>query len=365
MTTEGRRITERDVQAVKDRVNIVDLVGKFTAVKKRGRDYWGCCPFHGERTPSFRVREKAGDYKCFACGAKGDAIDFARHVYSLDFAQAVRTLAGGYGLSLDDEAAVKAAADRRRDADARRQAEQAAEAARSSAVALETWQLAYRDLTTGPADPYLRGRGVDPGRLPMAARAVGGGATKTYQTWPATLRWQGPTKYFDDDDPDHSGTFWPIMVAAMQLYDTTLGTSPITGVHRTYLRPDGSGKADVLKPKKMRGPTWGGAVRFGPATETLGLSEGNETGLSVVISRPVGIGSVWAAGSLGHMCAVILPPIVKRVVLLMDNDSDRRTLEDHAVKAARFYRDAFGATTSAAWAPADTDFNDVLQGEKV
>ena len=59
---------------LRNRLSIVDIVGRLVPLKKKGNQYWGCCPFHNEKTPSFSVREDWGKYKCFGCGEGGDII---------------------------------------------------------------------------------------------------------------------------------------------------------------------------------------------------------------------------------------------------------------------------------------------------
>ena len=93
-------------------------------------------------------------------------------------------------------------------------------------------------------------------------------------------------------------------------------------IHRTYLAPDGSGKADVPKPRMMLGSVAGGAVRLGDVGEhgVVGLAEGIETALSVMQACPAL--PVWAALSSGNLEQVVLPPEITRVVLLADHDGE-------------------------------------------
>jgi DNA primase len=143
-------IHEDDVQAIRDRVDLVDLVTEHTQVKRVGRHWKALCPFHGEKTPSFSINREAGLYYCFGCGAKGDAVTFVREREHLGFVAAVERLAGRAGVTLrytDPEQGEKR---RRRDT---------LQAALADAVA---W---YHDrlLTHPDAEPartYLTGRGV-------------------------------------------------------------------------------------------------------------------------------------------------------------------------------------------------------------
>lgn len=85
----------------KARLSVVDVVRRVVALKARGRDdWWGCCPFHNEKTPSFHVVEGKGYYHCFGCGAHGGPIDFVMATENVDFAEAVARLGERYGLVL-------------------------------------------------------------------------------------------------------------------------------------------------------------------------------------------------------------------------------------------------------------------------
>ena len=90
---------------VKDAANIVEIVSTYTDLGQRGKDYWGLCPFHDERTPSFKVNPHDKLYYCFGCEASGDVFRFVEEKEGLDFPQAVESLAERYGVELerDDE----------------------------------------------------------------------------------------------------------------------------------------------------------------------------------------------------------------------------------------------------------------------
>mgnify|MGYP000867669554 FL=1 len=80
------------------KINIVDLINSRVKLKKAGRDYQACCPFHHEKTPSFTVSDKKQFYHCFGCGAHGNAISFLMEYDKLEFVEAVEELAGFLGL---------------------------------------------------------------------------------------------------------------------------------------------------------------------------------------------------------------------------------------------------------------------------
>ena len=88
------RIRASDIEEVKRRVNLADLVGDHVTLKNAGVDSMkGLCPFHDERSPSFHVRPAAGYYHCFGCGESGDAITFLQRTDHLTFTEAVERLA--------------------------------------------------------------------------------------------------------------------------------------------------------------------------------------------------------------------------------------------------------------------------------
>jgi DNA primase len=111
------RIRQEDIEAVRERVDIVKLVSGFLTLKKSGHDSLsGLCPFHTEKTPSFSVSPAKGVYYCFGCGAGGDAIRFLREVEHLEFAEAVERLAKEVGITVryeGDSPAERRAAGRR------------------------------------------------------------------------------------------------------------------------------------------------------------------------------------------------------------------------------------------------------------
>ena len=86
-------ISDEDITKVREATDIVQLVGERVALKQRGREWWGCCPFHGEKTPSFKVSPASGLWHCFGCGEGGDAFGYVMRIEGIDFPDAVRLLA--------------------------------------------------------------------------------------------------------------------------------------------------------------------------------------------------------------------------------------------------------------------------------
>jgi len=118
-------ITRESLEALEAAVDMVDLVGGRTPLRRSGARYVGRCPFHDERTPSFSVDPVKKVYYCFGCQRGGDHIAFVRETENLDFAAAVETLADRYGVRLEYEQS-SPAEDRRRAAQREARVEQRA-----------------------------------------------------------------------------------------------------------------------------------------------------------------------------------------------------------------------------------------------
>ena len=108
------RFTRESVDRVKEAVDIVEIVSAHTDLQQRGQDYWGNCPFHEERTPSFKVNPRDKLYYCFGCEASGDVFRFVEEKEGLDFASAVESLAERTGVELKRENEDPQAEERRR-----------------------------------------------------------------------------------------------------------------------------------------------------------------------------------------------------------------------------------------------------------
>ncbi len=78
---------------LKDKLNIVDIAQSYVNLEKKGGNYWACCPFHHEKTPSFALNESGNFYHCFGCGASGDVIKFVSEMENIEFMDTVKMLA--------------------------------------------------------------------------------------------------------------------------------------------------------------------------------------------------------------------------------------------------------------------------------
>ena len=96
-------ITRETIDKILDATRIDEVVGEFVTLKKRGVNLLGLCPFHNEKTPSFSVSVPKGIYKCFGCGKGGDAVSFLMEHEHYTYPEALRYLAGKYGVEIDEE----------------------------------------------------------------------------------------------------------------------------------------------------------------------------------------------------------------------------------------------------------------------
>jgi putative DNA primase/helicase len=264
----------------------------------RSGQWWrAICPAHCSRNGSASLALRDGDgglvTYCHAGCQRGDIIAAlrARGLYSGDNVSDTRNG------SSDDPAAIE----RRREVEAR-------DRQRRVALARDMWRGALPAAGT-PVERYLSVR------VPGLASI------------PPTLRYLPP----GDTYARHpSGSRRPVMLAAVQ-HD---GASGIIGAHRTWLAMDGSGKAGGIDPVRIStGPIGGGAVRLGPAAETLLVGEGIETTLAGMVATGL---PGWAALSTSGLAALALPPTVRSVVIIADHDRSGAGLRAAQEAAARF-----------------------------
>ncbi len=98
------RISDEDVRRVRDATDLVSLVSERVVLKQKGRLHWGCCPFHAEKTASFKVDPATQLWHCFGCGLGGDAYGFLMRAENVDFLDAVRILADRGNIEIVEEA---------------------------------------------------------------------------------------------------------------------------------------------------------------------------------------------------------------------------------------------------------------------
>jgi len=97
------RIPEETVERIRQAADILEVVGDFVSLKKRGSNYTACCPFHNEKSPSFNVNPSRQIYKCFGCGKAGDAVKFVMDIENIGYGEALRYLAKKYGIEIEEQ----------------------------------------------------------------------------------------------------------------------------------------------------------------------------------------------------------------------------------------------------------------------
>lgn len=203
--------------------------------------------------------------------------------------------------------------------------EDEAQARRIEDRAVECWRQAV-PINGTPAETYLRGRGIS-------------------CDLPPTMRFH-PACY-------HPSTRrFPAMVSAVE------GTERFA-VHRTYLRPDGSGKADIEPSKAMLGAVSGGAVRLSGGGDRIVACEGIETGLSLASGLVQGSPNIWAALSTSGLKLLTLPYIPGSLLIATDGDIAGRSAGNALAERAV----ALGWQVNMLPAPDGCDWNDYLQKE--
>ena len=96
-------ITDEDKERVRQATDLVALVSETVELRQRGQEFWGCCPFHGEKNPSFKVNPNTGLWHCFGCGEGGDVFSYVQKRENLEFPDAIRYLADRAGIELAEE----------------------------------------------------------------------------------------------------------------------------------------------------------------------------------------------------------------------------------------------------------------------
>jgi hypothetical protein len=275
-----------EAQRLKASVSIVAVIGETLRLKRDGHHFTASCPFHNERTPSFYVY--SDHYHCFGCRAHGDVFDWLMKTRRMTFPEAGNYLGGPRQVM--------------RGAPPVRPAPTSTKASATADAFMRCWSQGIDPAGT-VVEVYLRARG---------GLTVPDGAPIRFH--PRCQR--GPS------DLPGGPEFWPAMLALM----TDPVSSEPVGLHRTYLRPDGSGKAPVaargnktLKAKMILG-TWG-VMRLAPDDQigrAIGIAEGIENALTA--SQIIGWGPVWAAGTLGCIKSLPVLPGIETLHIFPDAD---------------------------------------------
>ena len=99
----SQRIPEQVIENVRNNVNIVDIVGQYVQLSKSGRNLFGLCPFHEEKTPSFSVSEEKQIFHCFSCHRGGNVFKFIMEIENVSFPEAVLKVAELGNIEIDKE----------------------------------------------------------------------------------------------------------------------------------------------------------------------------------------------------------------------------------------------------------------------
>jgi DNA primase len=300
-----------ELDYLKSRLHLSEFIEPRVRLSPGKGDRFGLCPFHDEKTPSFSVNDRKGFYHCFGCGAHGDILDWWQRIDGMNFADAAERL--------------------RREAGARPAREP--------------------DEAEAPPDRDGARRELRARAIWNAAKPIGGTVAETYLrqarqircALPKCLRFH-PGLRFKPDAPDEL----PAMVAAV-----TSSAGGLVAIQRTFLAPDGRGKAAIENPKRSLGAIARGAVCLAPAASVIGVAEGIETGLSAMELYQV---PVWCAlGS--NLAGVRLPRAVRHVAIFADRGAAGESAAEKAREAFRLQ----GRKVTVRFPAIGKDFNDELK----
>ena len=312
------KIAQRTIDEVLARASVREVVGRYVALKPAGANFLGLCPFHQEKTPSFNVSEVRGRYRCFGCGASGDALRFLMDYQSLSFAEAVEALAMDVGVVVEREGGDAGPAPSRASREAKVRALEA------TALAAAYYEERLWSPEGAAARAYVEARGVDE----ATARIFGLGY--------APPRWDGLLAHakrrgVDERDLELGGLV--VRSEEGRVYDRFRERLmfPIRGLRGEVLGFSGRALAPGERAKYINSPEGilytKGKTLFGldlahRAARERGLLVVVEGNFDVVVLRAKGVDHVCAA--LGTALTEDQARLIKRqgcpVVLLYDGD---------------------------------------------
>lgn len=170
------------MQELKSRNDLVEIAAQYLSLDKRGYNYWACCPFHHEKTPSFSINAPEQYYHCFGCGVSGDVVNLVMELESLPFYDAVKFLANRAKLPLPE-----ASYDNERTAELKRKKD------RLLKIMLTSAKFYLQNLYSGKAEAhmeYISKREISPGIV----KKFGMGASLDYNSLPVLLQDMGFTR---------------------------------------------------------------------------------------------------------------------------------------------------------------------------
>lgn len=371
----GRRFSAAELDRIKASRSLSSVFEDMgIRFRGRGREKWALCPFHSEKTPSFKVNDQEEQFTCFGCGNSGDHFDALMLLKGYSFAEAVEYLGG--------------------QRDEREPASGPAERPREVARAPEP---------QSPPPPSLQ-RIFDSGKALVGTQAAAYLMARSIPVVPGNtldLRFTEALPYhgYPDtaaDDTKELGRY-PAMVAAIRNI-----AGELIGLHRTYLEPgkpaklNPPGDSSRNKSKKVMGRQRSGLIYLSRPAAQLAIGEGIETTQSwYALGRVTGDVAIASAISLGNLAGgstgtiphpddlakrippqkcrripngepdpsrpgVILPPWAKEAVLIGDGDSERVLTHARLLIAGRRF-EAQNVSVFVDMAPDGADFNNLLQ----
>ncbi|HYD86790.1 MAG TPA: toprim domain-containing protein [Vitreimonas sp.] len=299
MSAPAKRLTEAQIDVARD-------VASISAVAERGGvimdprksrpasgDYWALCPFHAEKTASLHIVERGAQsyFRCHGCGERGDVFALAQRLFRCSFLQAFEIVGGRLDAAPDPEL-IAARAERMRELEAQAEAERAARRAAAERI----YCAAGLHVAGTLGDLYIK-------RTRTIAAPLGAADLRFYSRAPLSPY-----------EPHKAGRC-PAIVAGIRNAEGAL-----IGAHMTFIKPDGSGKADLPHLDGSRlicGEHVGGHIRLGRVRDAAVIGEGWETTLSA--SEACALPGL-AAINAPNLRALILPAGVKRAVIAFDRD---------------------------------------------
>ena len=146
-------IPDSIIEEIRNRTDVVAVIGRHMDLQKSGRTWKGCCPFHGEKTPSFHVYPEDKHFKCYGCGEYGDVFKFLQKLEGKEFPEVVRALAAEAGVEIPEETAEDSS-------EARRRRKERVEAVAACDAAARYWQARLWSAHGESGQAYLASRGV-------------------------------------------------------------------------------------------------------------------------------------------------------------------------------------------------------------
>lgn len=345
---------------VRQQILLSREISKKVKLTKAGRhEQTGLCPFHSDKSVgSFMVNDDKGLYKCFACGAHGDVIDYAMFATGKSFIEVLREFEANAGIdygSAKHRALLNDQWERQR---AKREAEQQEDQEKRRRKAEGEWHHAVPMLAT-PSQMYLAGpRAIDFGTIGRLPRAI----RYTPDCWHRAHRMKVPA----------------MASAILGLDGRHLAT------HITYLayangqwdkaKPARDANGQLVKPKIIRGSFGGGHIPINKgvcrkplkdltAGTAVFISEGIEDALTIAMARPDA--RIIAAATGGNIGDVDLPPQCGPITIIGQNDPDGSG-GDRGVEKAIGALQLRGFSVSCMWPKAEyKDFNDQLRGVRM